>query len=49
MINYINSNKEKHADLIDNALREKESPFVDMLEKQEIEELYRLIKGVEAS
>ena len=49
MIDFINSNKEKHADLIDNALREKESPFVDTLEKQEIEELYRLIKGVEAS
>ena len=28
---------------------EKNQPFVDMLEKQEIEELYRLIKGVEAS
>ena len=49
MIDFINSNKEKHADLIDNALREKDQPFVDMLEKQEIEELYRLIKGVEAS
>ena len=49
MIDFINSNKEKHADLIDNALKEKDQPFVDVLEKQEIEELYRLIKGVEAS
>ena len=49
MIDFINSNKEKHAELIGNALRDKESPFVDMLEESEIEELYRLIKGVEAS
>ena len=49
MIDYINSNKEKHADLVNKVLQEKEAPFVDMLEKPELEELYRLIKGAEAS
>ena len=49
MIDFINSNKEKHADLVNKVLQEKEAPFVDMLEKPELEELYRLIKGAEAS
>ena len=49
MVDYINSNKEKHADLVNKVLQEKEAPFVDMLEKPELEELYRLIKGAEAS
>ena len=49
MIDYINSNKEKHADLVNKVLQEKDLPFVDMLEKPELEELYRLIKGAEAS
>ena len=49
MVDFINSNKEKHADLVNKVLQEKEAPFVDMLEKPELEELYRLIKGAEAS
>ena len=49
MVDFINSNKGKHADLVNKVLQEKEAPFVDMLEKPELEELYRLIKGVEAS
>ena len=49
MVDFINSNKEKHADLVNKVLQEKEAPFVDMLEKPELEELYRLLKGAEAS
>ena len=49
MVDFIKSNKEKHADLVNKVLQEKDLPFVDMLEKPELEELYRLIKGAEAS
>ena len=47
MVEYIEERKEKHEELINEALKRNDEPFVNMLNKEPLKQLYDLIKGKE--
>ena len=47
MVEYIEERKEKHKELINEALKRNDEPFVNMLNKEPLKQLYDLIKGKE--
>lgn len=47
MVEYIEERKEKHKEVINEALKRNDEPFVNMLNKEPLKQLYDLIKGKE--